>query len=117
MNPIYTKVDDYIQCFPAETQEVLQAIRSIILEIVPEVKEEIAYAMPAYKLNNKPFVYFAAFTKHIGFYAIPSAHAAFSEQLSPYKHGKGSVQFPLNKPIPYELIREIVEFKKQKINS
>lgn len=111
MQQSFNTVDEYISSFPKETQDILQQIRQIILQTVPELKEEIAYAMPAYKLNNKPFLYFAAFTKHIGFYAIPETHAAFSEQLSHYKHGKGSVQFPLNKPIPFELIQEIVLFK------
>ena len=71
----------------------------------------MAYKMPSYKTNGKPLVYFAGFNKHIGLYATPSAHDSFSDELSKYKHGKGSVQFPLDKPIPYDLIRSIVRFK------
>jgi uncharacterized protein YdhG (YjbR/CyaY superfamily) len=67
--------------------------------------------MPAYKMNGKPLVYFAAFKKHIGFYATPTGHAEFRDELSAYKQGKGSVQFPLDKPIPYDLIKQIVVFK------
>jgi uncharacterized protein YdhG (YjbR/CyaY superfamily) len=73
--------------------------------------ESIAYGMPAYKINGKPLVYFAGYKKHIGFYATPSGHTEFADELSKYKQGKGSVQFPLDKPIPYELIRRIVAFR------
>ena len=69
--------------------------------------------MPAYKLNKKPLVYFAAFKAHIGFYATPSGHEAFKEELSKYKQGKGSVQFPLDQPIPYDLIVRMVKFRVQ----
>lgn len=68
------------------------------------------------KTNGKPLVYFAGFKKHIGFYATPSGHEAFSRELSKYKHGKGSVQFPLNQPIPFDLIRQIVAFKVEENN-
>ncbi len=106
-------IDDYIKDFPAEVQEILQKIRSIIRENAPDATEEIAYGMPAYKTNKKPLVYFAGFSKHIGFYAIPSGHKAFEEELSVYKGGKGSVQFPLNQPIPYDLIRKMVIYRVQ----
>jgi uncharacterized protein YdhG (YjbR/CyaY superfamily) len=77
----------------------------------PNIQEEIAYMMPAYKLNKKPLVYFAAFSKHIGFYATHTGNEAFKADLTPYKQGKGSVQFPLSQKIPYEVIRDIVKFR------
>jgi uncharacterized protein YdhG (YjbR/CyaY superfamily) len=107
----YRDVDSFIGSFPDEVQQHLHKIRAIIKEIAPEASESISYGMPAYKLCGKPLVYFAAFDKHIGFYATPSGHEAFAEQLSKYKQGKGSVQFPLNQPIPFNLIRQITEFR------
>jgi uncharacterized protein YdhG (YjbR/CyaY superfamily) len=104
-------VDDYISQFPADVQSILNSIRSIILEMAPDAEESIAYAMPAYKTNKKPLVYFAAFKGHIGFYATPTGHDAFKDELASFKQGKGSVQFPLGKPIPYDLIRRIVAFR------
>lgn len=73
--------------------------------------EEIVYGMPGYKTNGKPLVYFAGYKNHIGFYATPSGHEAFQKELSKYKQGKGSVQFPLNQPIPFDLIEQIVRFR------
>jgi uncharacterized protein YdhG (YjbR/CyaY superfamily) len=104
-------VDDYISQFPADVQSILNSIRSIILEMAPDADESIAYAMPAYKTNKKPLVYFAAFKGHIGFYATPTGHDAFKDELASFKQGRGSVQFPLSKPIPYDLIRRIVAFR------
>ena len=114
----FQNVDVYISSFPKEIQNILENMRSIILENAPGLIESISYGMPAYMLNNKPLVYFAAHQKHIGFYATPSGHKKFEKQLSEYKHGKGSVQFPLDKPIPYKLIAEIVRFRveENKIN-
>lgn len=104
-------VDEYIGNFPQETQKILQRIREIIQKSAPESIENIGYGMPAYKLNGKPLVYFAAFKNHIGFYATPNGHAAFAEELSKYKQGKGSVQFPIDQPMPFELIEKIVKFR------
>lgn len=104
-------IDSYIGNFKSEVQEILTNIRKIILDSHPDIVEKWAYGMPGYKLNKKPLVYFAAYQNHIGFYATPTGHEAFAEKLSPYKQGKGSVQFPLNKPIPYKLISEIVAFR------
>jgi len=104
-------VDEYIKLFPKETQVVLQKIRQIIRSAVPQATESIAYDMPAYKLAGKPLVYFAGYGKHIGFYATPSGHSEFAEELSKYKQGKGSVQFPLDQPIPYDLIERITIFR------
>ncbi len=104
-------VNDYIQSFPEETQIILDKIRTIIRKAAPESIESIAYGMPAYKTNGKPLVYFAGYEKHIGFYATPTGHSEFADQLANYKEGKGSVQFPVDKPIPYDLIGKIVEFR------
>lgn len=105
------EVSDYIARFPDEVQKSLEKIRGLIFKLAPEVEESMAYNMPAYKLNKKPLVYFAAFKNHIGFYATPTGHEAFASQLSKYKQGRGSVQFPLNQAIPFELIEEIVAFR------
>lgn len=104
-------VDAYIQSFPVEIQVVLNKIRKIILENAPEAEESMAYGMPAYKTFGKPLVYFAAFKQHIGLYATPSGHKQFADELSEYKQGKGSVQFPVKQSVPYDLIGRIVAFR------
>lgn len=104
-------VDEYIKSFPKETQQVLKQIREIITQTAPEAEENISYAVPAYKLHGKPLVYFAAFNNHIGFYATPAGHEKFAKELAKYKQGKGSVQFPVDKPLPLELIAEMVKFR------
>lgn len=109
MNPI----DNYIKQFPKEVQEKLLEIRKIIFSIAPDAMEKISYGMPGFFLNNKPLVYVAGYKNHIGFYATPNGHEKFAKELSVYKQGKGSVQFPLNKEIPFDLIRRIVEFRKE----
>ncbi|MDR2037786.1 MAG: DUF1801 domain-containing protein [Bacteroidales bacterium] len=111
----YRNVDEYIAGERLEVQEILRQIRAVIKEIVPEAEESITYGMPAYKLNKKPLVYFASFRNHIGFYATPSGHSEFSRELSRYKQGKGSVQFPLNEPVPLDLIKRMVKFRKDEI--
>jgi uncharacterized protein YdhG (YjbR/CyaY superfamily) len=105
------KIETYIQQFPENVQEILRNIRKLIKDNAPGAEELIAYGMPGYKANKKPLVYFAAFKKHIGFYATPSGHIEFKDELSKYKQGKGSVQFPLDQPIPYNLIVRIVKFR------
>ncbi len=104
-------VDNYISAFPLPIQEILNQIRTIILTAAPEAVESIGYGIPAYNTNGKPLVYFAGFKNHIGFYATPSGHEEFAKELASFKQGKGSVQFPVNKPIPYDLIRRMVEFR------
>ena len=105
------EIEEYISNFPIEVQSILREIRKLIQKEAPESIESFAYGMPAYKTNGNPLVYFAGFKNHIGFYATPSGHIEFSKELSHYKQGKGSVQFPLNKPIPMDLIRKIVQFR------
>jgi len=104
-------IDDYIKTFPKDVQNILEKMRLTIRKAAPEAVEAISYQMPTFKLNGKNLVHFAAFKKHIGFYPIPSGIEAFRRELSPYKQGKGSVQFPVDKPIPYDLVEEIVRFR------
>jgi len=104
-------IGEYIASFPDEVQDLLRQIREIIREKAPDAVESISYGMPAYKTNGKPLVYFAGYKNHIGFYATPAGHEEFAKELSRFKQGKGSVQFPLDQPIPFELIGRIVEFK------
>lgn len=111
MNNTITTIDEYIASFPKEVQVLLEQIRATIIEKIPEAEESISYKMPAFKTLGKPLAYFAAFKNHIGFYATPTAQKVFTNELSTYKQGKGSVQFPLNQPIPFNLIAQIVEFK------
>lgn len=103
-------IDDYIEQAPDEVREILQTLRGIIREEAPEAQEAIKYQMPTFVLNGN-LVHFAAFQHHIGFYPVPSGITAFQEELAAYKQGKGSVQFPLNQPMPYDLIRRIVRFR------
>ena len=103
-------IDEYIAQFPEDIQAILQQIRSVIKEAAPEATEKISYQMPTFYLKGN-LVHFAAFKSHIGFYPVPSGIEKFKEELSQYKGGKGSVQFPLDKPIPYDLIRRITIFR------
>lgn len=111
MNHTFNSIDEYIKSFPQHIREVLEQIRKTIKKKAPKAVESISYGMPAFKTNSKPLVYFAAFKNHIGFYATPTGHKKFSKNLAKYKQGKGSVQFPINKPIPLDLIGQIVEFR------
>jgi uncharacterized protein YdhG (YjbR/CyaY superfamily) len=116
-SPMHPEVDAYIQSQPDAVRAILGQIRNLILECAPDAIESMAYRMPAYKLNKKPLVYFAAFQNHIGFYATPSGHSRFQEELKDYKQGKGSVQFPINRPIPFDLIGKMVRFRAEENNS
>jgi uncharacterized protein YdhG (YjbR/CyaY superfamily) len=111
----YTSIDEYIADFPENVAIILNKIRNCIQQSAPNAKETISYNMPAFK-QKKVLVYFAAFKNHIGFYALPSGNKAFQEEISKYKIGKGSIQFPLNDEIPYKLIKKIVEFRVKEIN-
>ena len=104
-------VATYIDQFEGNVKERLELIRTIIKENAPEADEMISYGMPGYKFNKKPLVYFAGYKKHVGFYATPTGHEAFKEELSGYKQGKGSVQFPHDEELPGDLIARIVRFR------
>lgn len=112
MKTTFPSVDAYIQSFPDDVQCILIKLRNLIQSIAPHAVESISYGMPAYKVNKKPLVYFAAYKHHIGLYATPSGHAAFASELAAYKQGKGSVQFPLDN-IPYPLIERMIRFRLQ----
>ena len=117
MNEIkYSSIDQYITEAPAEVKQILINIRNLISEKAPEAVSCIAYNMPAFKYHKKPLVSFAAFKNHIGFYALPSGNVAFQKELTKYKTGKGSIQFPLDQEIPYDLIGQIVEFRVAEMN-
>lgn len=106
-----SEVDQYISKFSGETNKRMRQIRKTILSVSKDITEGIGYGMPAYKLSGKPLVYFAGYAHHIGFYATPTGHLEFARELSQYKQGKGSVQFPLDQPLPIDLIRRIVVFR------
>lgn len=101
---------EYILNFPPKIQEILENIRKVIKESAPEAEEKISYSMPTFVLYGN-LIHFAAFKNHIGLYPTPSGIDNFKDELSKYKGAKGSIRFPLEEPIPYELIREIVKFR------
>ncbi len=103
-------VAEYISGFPKDVQEKLEKLRATIREAAPEAEEKISYQMPTFVLEGN-LVHFAAYKKHIGFYPTPSGIEKFKAKLSAYKWAKGSIQFPLGEPIPYELVREIVAYR------
>ena len=106
----YKTIDDYIKSYPESVQAILEKIRQTIRKVAPEATEVISYQMPAFEQNGT-LVWFGAFKKHIGFYPKASGIEAFQKELSPYKLSKGSIQFRLDEPIPYDLIEKIVEFR------
>jgi uncharacterized protein YdhG (YjbR/CyaY superfamily) len=106
----YTTIDEYIAIFPDEVQKLLKEMRAVIRAAAPDAQETIKYAMPTFTLNGN-LVHFAAFKKHIGFYPAPRGIEEFKTELSAYKGAKGSVQFPLDQPIPFDLIGKIVAFR------
>ncbi|WML56126.1 DUF1801 domain-containing protein [Neobacillus sp. PS2-9] len=105
----FNSIDEYILQFPLELQEKLQALRKVIKESAPDAKEKISYQMPTFVLHRN-LVHFAAYKNHIGFYPTSRGIEAFKHKISDYKSSKGAVQFPLDQPLPYELISEIVKF-------
>lgn len=109
-NKSITTIDEYIAQFSPEIQEILQSLRKVIRETAPDAGEKISYQMPTFTLNGN-LVHFAAFKNHIGFYPAPSGIEAFKEKLTEYKYSKGAVQFPISKPLPFDLIKDIVAFR------
>ena len=103
-------VDKYLEKQPKKARDILVRIRQIVHKVAPDVMEKMGYGVPEFNLNG-PLIYFAGFKNHIGIYPTYSGIDAFKEKVSKYKTGKGSVQFPLDKPIPYDLIEEIIRFK------
>lgn len=109
-NKNIANIDEYIAQFTEDIQEKLKLIRHIIRAVEPELIEKISYQMPTFYLNGN-LVHFAAYKKHIGFYPTPSGVAAFEKELSAYKTSKGAIQFPIDQPLPVELIEAIVRFR------
>jgi uncharacterized protein YdhG (YjbR/CyaY superfamily) len=105
-------VDAYIACFPEATQKLLQQLRSTIRKAAPKAEESISYQMPAYKFNGV-LVYFAGYEKHIGFYPTGAGIVHFQKEITSFKTSKGTIQFPLDKPLPLQLIKKIVAFRVQ----
>ena len=103
-------IDEYIATFPKDIQNILQELRATIKAAAPDAEEKISYQMPTFFLNGN-LVHFAAFKKHIGFYPTPSGIEAFQKELSVYEGAKGSVQFPIDEPMPLKLISRIVKFR------
>ena len=106
----YKNIDEYITSLPDDVQVLLQKIRNTIHAAAPAAEEAIKYGIPTFVLNGN-LVHFGGYKKHIGFYATPTGHIEFANELSNYKQGKGSVQFPVDHPIPYWLIEQIVIFR------
>ena len=104
-------IDEYIAGFPKDAQKILGQIRATIKKAAPGAEETISYAIPAFKLKGHYLVYFAGYKNHIGLYPAPRGNEAFKKELSVYKGGKGTVQFPLDKPMPLNLITRIVKFR------
>jgi len=102
-------MDEYIAGFPKEVQEILEKIRTTVKKAAPGAEEGISYKMPTFYLKGQYLIYFAAYKKHIGLYPVPSGDEKFNQEISQYQSGKGTLQFPLDKPIPYKLIRQIVK--------
>lgn len=107
---VFKDIDHYIATFPKDVQIILGKIRKTIREVASEATEAISYQMPTFKLKGN-LVHFAAYKKHIGFYPTPNGISEFKEELSKYPTSKGAVQFPLDKPIPYDLIKRIVKYR------
>ena len=103
-------IDEYLSSFPEEVRSVLQALRQVIKEEAPEAQETIKYRMPTFTLYGN-LVHFAAFKSHIGFYPTSSPMETFKKELTAYKTSKGAIQFPIDRPLPFPLIRKIVEFR------
>jgi uncharacterized protein YdhG (YjbR/CyaY superfamily) len=106
-----SSVDEYIAEFPPETQRVLEEVRALIKAAAPKATETMSYAIPTFDLNGRHLVHFAAYERHIGFYPTGSGVEAFKDELGHYRFSKGSIQFPLDVPLPADLIRRVVEFR------
>jgi len=107
----FKTIDEYIARFPKDVRDVLEELRRVIRESAPKAEETISYGIPTFDLNGRHLVHFAAYKNHVGFYPTPSGIKAFKKELSPFKTSKGTVQFPLDKPIPFDLVKKIVKFR------
>ncbi|HUS26075.1 MAG TPA: DUF1801 domain-containing protein [Nevskiaceae bacterium] len=103
----FNTVDDYIKTFPSDVQAILKKMRQTIHHTVPDATEAISYAIPAFNLDGKYVVYFSAWKNHVSLYPVPSGNEGLLKEIAPYIHGKGTIQFPLDKPVPYDLVKKI----------
>ena len=110
-------MEEFIARYPATVQVILQKIRAVIHKSAPKAEEAMSYGIPTFKLNGKNLVHFSAFKEHIGFYPTPSGIEKFKKELAVYEGAKGSVKFPLDKPIPYALITKIVQFRVKEVSA
>jgi uncharacterized protein YdhG (YjbR/CyaY superfamily) len=106
----FQTIDEYLNTFPKEVQDILEKLRQTIQKAAPEATQTINYGIPTFKLNGN-LVHFAAYKKHIGFYPGSSAIEVFKKELAPYKQAKGSVRFPIDKPIPFDIVKKIVKYR------
>ena len=104
----YTTIDEYISTFPADIQAILERMRQSIQKAAPDAVETISYGIPTFNLNGKHLVFFAGWKQHISLYPLPAGDEAFQQEIARYKRAKGTIQFPLDKPFPYELVEQIV---------
>ncbi len=104
----FTTIDGYISTFPADIQAILENVRQAIQKAAPEAAETISYGIPTFNLNGKHLVFFAGWKHHVSLYPLPAGDEAFQQEISYYKRAKGSIQFPLDKPIAYDLVEQIV---------
>ena len=107
----FKTIDEFIASFPKNVRDVLEELRRAIRESAPNAEETISYGIPTFDLNGRHLVHFSAYKNHVGFYPTSSGIKAFKKELSPFKTSKGTVQFPLNKPIPLDLVKKIVKFR------
>lgn len=108
-------VQAYLEQYNESTVARLEQLRGLVRQVVPTAEESMSYGLIGYKLRGKPLVYFGGFEHHIGFYATPNGHEAFVAEFAPYKQGKGSVQLPLDQPLPLELIKRVIEYRKEQL--
>ena len=105
---LFTTIDEYISTFPDDTQAILEKMRQAIQKAAPDAMETMSYGIPTFNLNGKHLVFFAGWKHHISLYPIPAGDAAFQQKIAHYKRAKGTIQFPLDTPIPYDLVEKIV---------
>ncbi len=107
----FNSIDEYIATFPDETQKVLEEVRALIKSIVPDARENISYQIAAFEVNGKNFIHIAGWKKHISIYPIPAGTDAFNNEIAKYADGKGTVKFPLDKPLPVKLIEKAIKYR------
>lgn len=105
----YQTIDEYIAACPPQSQERLQTVREIIKSIAPDAKEKVSYQIAAFELNGRNLIYLAGWKSHISLYPLPPADETFNEEIAPYVDGKGTLKFPLDKPLPLRLIKKVIK--------